>query len=118
MMVSPQHRMLMSGTRSEMLFGEHEVLVAAIHMVNDRSIVRAWPQEVTYIHLLFDEHEIIRGDGAWTESFQPGDLTLQGMPSDQRNELLALFPALGSEDFYPAARQILKSYEAKVLMMA
>lgn len=117
MMVSPQHRMLLSGTRSEMLFGENEVLVAAIHMVNDRNIVRALVQEVTYIHLLFDEHEIIRADGAWTESFQPGDLTLKGMPSDQLKELLALFPALGSENFYPAARQILKSYEAKVLLM-
>ncbi|RUS59289.1 hypothetical protein EGN72_15210 [Pseudorhodobacter sp. E13] len=117
MTVSPQHRMLISGPRAEMLFGEAEVLVAALHLVNDRSIVRAWPQQVTYIHLLFDEHEIIRADGAWTESFQPGDQTLHSIDSPQRAELLALFPELAQGDFYPAARITLKAYEAKVLML-
>ncbi len=118
MTVSPQHRMLISGPRAEMLFGENEVLVAAVHLVNDRSIVRAWPQEVTYIHLLFDEHEIIRANGAWTESFQPGDQTLQSMEGPQRAELLALFPQLEQGDFYPAARVTIKAFEAKVLMQA
>lgn len=116
MTVSPQHRMLMSDPRAEMLFGEAEVLVAAIHLVNDRSILRVWPQEVTYIHLLFDEHEIIRADGAWTESFQPGDHSLHSMDSAQRAELLALFPELGRGDCYPAARITLKGFEAKLLM--
>jgi Ca2+-binding RTX toxin-like protein len=116
MMVSPQHRMLMSGPRAEMLFGEAEVLVAAVHLVNDSTILRARPQAVTYIHLLFDQHEIICADGAWSESFQPGHQTLQGMYSAQRDEVLALFPSLSQGIPYAAARLTLKSFEAKVLM--
>lgn len=116
MTVSPQHRMLIVDPRAEMLFGEAEVLVAATHLINDHSILRTWPQSVTYIHLLFDQHEIICGDGAWTESFQPGDQSLKGMQSPQRDELLALFPALDLAEAYPAARLTLKPHEARVLM--
>lgn len=116
MTVSPQHRMLIAGSHAQMLFGVAEVLVAAIHLVNDSSIMRVWPQTVTYIHLLFDRHEIIRGDGAWTESFQPGEQTLQGMQSPQRDELLALFPNLTQGKSYSSARLTLKSFEAKVLL--
>lgn len=116
MTVSPQHRMLMSGARAEMLFGQHEVLVSALHLVNDRSIVRAWPQEVSYIHLLFDQHEIICGDGAWTESFQPGIQTMDGMDAAKRAEIMAIFPELGMGDCYHAVRLSLKSFEAKALL--
>ncbi|MGO4909320.1 Hint domain-containing protein [Pseudorhodobacter sp. W20_MBD10_FR17] len=118
MTVSPQHRMLLSGSRAEMMFGEAEVLVAAVHLVNDKTITQIRPQSVTYIHLLFDHHEIICGDGAWTESFQPGDKSLKGMKSPQRDEVLALFPALAQGAAYPAARLTLKSYEAKALFGA
>src|SRR5690606_9759164 len=99
----------------EMLFGEHEVLVASMHLLNDQTILRLFPQEVTYIHLLFDHHEIIRGDGAWTESFQPGDQTLHGMDDAQRAEILALFPQLAAGAQYPAARLSLRAFEAKAL---
>ena len=119
MLVSPQHRMLMAGARAEMLFGEHEVLVAATHLIGKAGICRAQTQAVTYIHILFDQHEIIRADGAWSESFQPGELTLAGMGSAQRDEIFALFPQLQrGEAFYPAARITLKAPEARVLISA
>lgn len=117
MLVSPQHRMLMTGPRAEMFFGEHEVLVAATHLVGEAGVSRVFPNGVTYIHLLFDRHEIIRADGCWTESYQPGDLTLKGMDSTQREELLLLFPDLGEDStLYPAARLTLKGHEARVLL--
>lgn len=118
MHVSPQHRMLLSGPRNEMLFGEVEVLVAALHLVNDLTITQVHPRSVTYIHLLFDQHEIICGDGAWTESFQPGAQTLESMQSPQRAEVLSLFPELRQGAAYPAARMTLKGFEAKALIEA
>ncbi|HEX9858400.1 MAG TPA: Hint domain-containing protein, partial [Paracoccaceae bacterium] len=117
MLVSPQHRMLMTGPRAEMFFGENEVLVAATHLVGEAGVSRVFPNGVTYIHLLFDRHEIIRADGCWTESYQPGDLTLKGMESAQLEELLLLFPDLGEDStLYPAARLTLKGHEARVLL--
>ena len=119
MQVSPQHRMLITSARSEMFFGEREVLVAALHLVGQPGIDRVTPPEgVSYIHIVFDQHEVIRADGAWTESFQPGDLTLAGMDDAQRNEVLALFPELQEGAGFPAARRSLKAHETRVLLMS
>ncbi|APG47868.1 Hint domain-containing protein [Phaeobacter porticola] len=117
LMVSPQHRMMLTGSRAELLFGSNEVLVAAVHLLNDRDIRRARTMDVTYIHLLFDQHEIVCVDGAWSESFQPGDLTLSGMDAAQRSELCHLFPELESMGrAFPTARRSLRSHEARVLL--
>lgn len=116
LVVSPQHRMLLGGTRAEMLFGETEVLVPAIHLVGLPGIERAGPGAVTYIHLLFDTHQIIHADGCWSESYQPGARTLDGLENAQREEVLALFPELASGASFPAARVTLKSYETQVLL--
>jgi hypothetical protein len=120
MLVSPQHRMLISGPRAELMFGEHEVLVPAIHMVGLPGITRE-EKAVTYMHIMFDHHEIVRADGAWTESFQPGEHTIAGLEAGQRAELLSLFPELGREDgrqAYVAARMSLKHHEARALLVA
>ncbi len=117
--VSPQHRLLLSGPRAELLFGEHEVLVAAIHMTGMVGIDQVYPPEgISYIHILFDQHEILRADGAWSESFQPGVQSLNGLDGAQRAEILALFPELKDGQSYPAARLKLKAREARVLLRA
>jgi hypothetical protein len=101
-----------------MLFGEAEVLVAAKHLLGRAEVTRALPREgVTYIHLLFDRHEIVQSDGIWTESFQPAERTLSALEADVRAEVLALFPGLISEpDRYEGARLSLKAHEARVLL--
>ena len=116
MLVSPQHRMLISGARAELLFGEYEVLVAATHMVGMAGVDRVMPASISYIHILFDRHEVVRADGAWSESFQPGMRTITGLEAAQRAELLALFPNLDQGETYPAARLALKAREAQVLL--
>ena len=118
--VSPWHRVLITGHHAELLFGEHEVLVPAIHLVGQRGIERD-TIAVTYVHVMFNSHQIIRGEGAWSESFQPGQKTLGGMDDMQRAELLALFPELSSisgQDAYVAARMTLKENEVRALLAA
>ena len=117
MKVSPQHRMLMMGARAEMLFGEAEVLVAATHLTALPGIETRLTAGVSYIHVLFDRHEIICANGAWTESFQPAARMVQGMEMAQRTEITELFPEIAAENFdYPAARLTLKAHEARVLL--
>ena len=121
MMVSPQHRMLLTGARAEMLFGVHEILVKARHLVSLPGIRVAKVAAITYLHLMFDQHEIILADEAWSESFQPADRTLSGLDADQRHELEAIFPELSDADRfsgYDAARLTLKGHEARVLLAA
>jgi hypothetical protein len=117
MLVSPQHRVLLTGARAELLFGEHEVLVAALHLVGQPGIVRAEVAAVSYLHLLFDRHEIVLSDGAWTESFQPGDRVLAGMDADQVREITQLFPGLAKGARFAAARRSLRAHEARAMLV-
>ena len=116
MMVSPQHRMLVAGPRAELLFGDAEVLVAATHMVGMQGVQRVYPRSISYVHILFDQHQIVRADGTWSESFQPGSQTMLGLEDAQREEVLALFPHLKEGEAYPSARLKLKASEARVLL--
>ncbi len=118
MLVSPQHRVLVANARAELLFAEHEVLVAAKHLTDLQGIDRITPQGVSYIHFMFENHEIVLSDGAWTESFQPGLGSLAGLLDAQRDEILELFPALRQGEDYPAARTTLRAREARVLVAA
>ena len=116
MQVSPQHRMLINTPRADLLFGEPEVLAAAIHLIGMPGITRATPGRISYFHILFDEHQLVCADGAWSESFQPGQRSLAGLESGQRQEIFALFPDLSAGMPYPAARMMLKSKEAQMLL--
>ncbi|EAQ11253.1 Hint domain-containing protein [Maritimibacter alkaliphilus HTCC2654] len=118
MLVSPNHRMLVANDRTALYFDEREVLASAKHLVDSKEIMTVDVREVTYIHFLFDHHEVVLSDGTWSESFQPGDYSLKGIGNAQRQELFELFPELetreGLEDF-TSARRILKKHEAKML---
>ena len=109
----------MEGARAEMFFGEAEVLVAATHLTALPGVEQVLTRGISYIHLLFDRHEIICADGCWTESFQPAMRMLDGMEQAQRDEIAELFPELALEDVsFPAARLSLKAHEARVLLAA
>jgi hypothetical protein len=108
--------LLIARPRAELLFGEHEVLVAAKHLVGMAGVEQRLAKTVSYIHILFDQHEIVRADGAWSESFQPGDQTLDGMDAESRAEILALFPELEQGPSFESARLTLKAKEAKALI--
>jgi len=119
MMVSPNHRVLIANDKTALYFEDREVLVAAKHLTGLPGVDVVETSSVTYIHFMFDQHEVVLSDGAWTESFQPGDLTLRGLDNAQRNELLELFPELKTEKgqaAYPAARRSLKKHEARLLV--
>lgn len=117
--LSPEHRVLVQATLAEMFFGEAEVLVAAKHLVNDRTI-RALPGgEVEYLHLMFDRHQVIWAGGLPCESFFPAKQSFSALERDALDELLAIFPEIDPETgagYGPAARRVLKGFEAQVMM--
>ncbi|MEI4486257.1 Hint domain-containing protein [Frigidibacter sp. MR17.14] len=118
MLVSPNHRMLVANERTALYFDEHEVLVSAKHLVNGHGVARVEALGVSYIHFMFDQHEVVLANGAWTESFQPGDYSLAGIGNAQRNEIFELFPELKTSvglNAYVAARKTLKRHEASLL---
>ncbi|MCI5087023.1 MAG: Hint domain-containing protein [Rhodovulum sp.] len=120
LLVSPQHRMLLTGWRAQLLFGESEVLSPATHLVDDTQIIRQTGGEVTYVHIAFDRHEIVFAEGAPSESFHPGHVGLKGILDPCREELFRIFPELRSNigAFGPTTRRSLKKHEVHALRAA
>ena len=119
MMVSPNHRVLVANDRTALYFDEHEVLVAAKHLIAGDGIRAIQSSGTSYLHFMCDRHEVVLSDGAWTETFQPGDQTLKGMGNAQRTEIFEIFPELKTPagvDSYQAARKTLKRHEALLLV--
>ena len=119
MMLSPNHRLLVANDRTALYFDEHEVLVSAKHLVGGQGVQQVESTGTVYYHFMFDQHEVVLSNGAWTESFQPGDYTLKGLGNSQRNEIFELFPELKSDSgvaAYHAARKTLKKHEARLLV--
>ncbi len=116
-LVSPNHRMLVTEPRAALYFEDSEVLAAAKHLTSLDGIDQVQMDTVRYVHLMCARHEVVLSNGAWTESFQPGDYSLRGMDQAQRAEIYDLFPELetgGAE--VPGARRALKAHEAKLLL--
>jgi len=112
--LSPNHRVLIRSEWAELQFGQSEVLVKAKHLVNDTTIrVQADGQPVAYVHLLFDRHELICGNGLESESYHPGAETLDAFDVETRAEVLELMDAWQS--YGPSARLTLKSHESRLL---
>lgn len=118
--VSPAHRILIDGPEAELMFGEAEVLASAKHLLNDHSIVRDHSvTKVTYWHLMFAQHEVIVTSNLRSESFNPGQVALNGLEEDARAELFELFPELQEPKpsaYVSTARLVLKQHEAQLVL--
>ncbi|OZB20057.1 MAG: hypothetical protein B7X55_01620 [Rhodobacterales bacterium 34-62-10] len=118
LLVSPNHRMLMTGWRAEMYFGEREVLVPAKSLINGNKVRVVPCESVTYVHILLDRHEVIFAEGAATESLHPGDYLMSGA-SETKAEILALFPELETDvgrSKWKSVRSVTKPREAVLLV--
>lgn len=99
LLVSPQHRMLVSGPTCLRVFGEDEALVSARKLTELPGVyVDMDVEHVTYVHLVFDQHEIIYAEGAPSESFFLGTQAIDSLSEDAREELMQLFPDFAASD--------------------
>ena len=116
--VSPLHRVLIRDSLAEVLFGSGEVLVAARDLVNDRSVRPVPGGMVSYVHILFDRHQVVYSEGLETESFLPGPQIRDSFEAQIVEEIRGLFPELDpatGAGYSAAARRTLRRYEAQVL---
>lgn len=117
LVVSPQHRILVTGWQAQLHFGAEEVLVKAKDLVNGDTVYRREGGKITYHHILCEAHQVVRAEGAWAESFHPGPQALPSLDNGPRDELLKLFPDLrwAEAPVIDSAHMSLKSYEAALL---
>ncbi|MDN3713477.1 Hint domain-containing protein [Paracoccus cavernae] len=118
LLVSPQHRVLLHSRTAQKLFGTDQVLVAAKQLLAlDGVEIAEDLAEVTYVHILFDQHEIVRSNDVETESLYTGPEALRSVGPAAREEILTLFPELEDPAFLPQpARRLLTGREARALV--
>lgn len=108
--VSQQHRILVAGPRAELLFGDPEVFVPAVHLVDGHRVRMIGRTRVQYFHLLLDRHEVILANGLASESLFRGDVDSVGD--------LSFFGDLKDrpEQAGRLARRCLRRHEAALLL--
>ena len=117
--VSPLHRVLVQNAQAELLFGSHELLVAARDLVDGKRVRIREGGRVEYVHILFDDHQVVWSEGLLTESFLPGPQTTHCFDAARIAEICAIFPELDPKTgagYGPAARPALKRHEARLLV--
>jgi hypothetical protein len=122
-LVSPHHRMVVSGWRAELLTGAPEVLAAAVDLIDGQRITIEPQAEAEYFHLLFDQHEIIFAEGAATESYHPFAEDAGELAPATLSEIEAIFPGMGLAFWEGTllggtARPCATSAEARLLLAA
>ncbi len=118
LLLSPQHRVAVSSPAMELHHCHPMMLATAKSLVNGKTITQAAPEQgVEYIHILFDQHELVNVDGLWSESFFPGDCTLGAMNLAVKEELFELFPELhaGACGYGDTVLPVLKPFEVQTL---
>ncbi|CUH51395.1 Hint domain-containing protein [Shimia marina] len=116
--LSPLHRVLVQDAWAELLFGEEQVLVAARDLVNDTTVTRVSGGTVEYVHILFDEHQIVFSEKLATESFLPGPQTKASFEPEIVEEIASIFPEMDMHTgtgYGPMARRGLRAYEVAAL---
>lgn len=118
LLVSPDHRIVLRGAQARALYNCEEVLVTARDLINDHTIVREYAlREVTYIHMMLPQHEVVFANGVATESFHPAAAELSAMDEIEEGRLYDRLPDLrGDTKNYGAyARRVLSDSEAAIL---
>jgi len=80
MLVSPGHRFLTTDPAHLSDTGATEALIEARTLLGAPGIEPAPCESVTYIHILFERHEIILSENAWSESLQLTQANARALP--------------------------------------
>ncbi|MBM1311350.1 Hint domain-containing protein [Sulfitobacter mediterraneus] len=87
LLISRQHAVLVDNNR----------LARAIHLTGTKGLparIAHGKREVTYIHLMFDEHQIVFVENVPSESFYPGSNAVKMLTETALGELKQIFPEL------------------------
>lgn len=117
LVVSPQHRILVRSAIAARMFGAHEILVPAKQLLSIPGIeIDEAATEVTYVHVMLDQHEVLMSNGAETESLYPGPMTIAALGEAAAAEIHAIFPQLADDAWAVAgARPFIAGKQARKL---
>jgi hypothetical protein len=118
LVLSQQHRVLISSKIAKRIHEEDDVLVPAKSLaILDGVTIENPSYEIEYFHLMFDSHQLVLSNGYPTESFYVGSEALKTMTDESLWEILTIFPDLEITDFGKLARTTLTKRDGEKLAL-
>ena len=112
--------MVVTDDRARAFIGTDRFLLAAKHLINGDTIYLDHSAgDVEYFHLMFEQHQIVLAEGAWSESFYPGPEALKNLTAAQKQDIYEAAPDLmddPSHGYGPTALPRLTGGEYKRLL--
>lgn len=118
LVVSPQHRILLSDPEVQMLTGDPEAFAAAKMLVDGRTVHELRGGIVEYHHILLEHHNVLLSENVLTESYFPGGASWDVLSIDDRKLIGELIPRIqkfGPSSYGQTCRLCLKHFEAVVV---
>lgn len=118
LVLSPQHRMLVSSKLVDRMTGHQDALIAVKKLVGIDGIAfgEHGAEGIEYFHLLMDRHELIWAEGALAETLYTGDQALRALSPEALDEVTTLFPHIlqhAQNDALAPARPFLTGHTAR-----
>ncbi|MEL6793183.1 MAG: Hint domain-containing protein, partial [Pseudomonadota bacterium] len=108
LLLSQQHRLLVTGEIAKRMFGEAEVLVPAKALLDAPGISLSDRRgDTEIVHFLLPNHEVVFADGAPAETLLPGEAALSTLSSADQSEILRLLEGRATCGG-PPARKLIK----------
>jgi len=101
LVVSPQHRIMLSSRIVAQMFDIDEVLVPAKKLLGLPGVEVVSGIPVEYFHILLDGHEIVIANGAPCETLLLGRMALRALGIEARREIALLFPEIDMPTYVP-----------------
>lgn len=108
LLMSPDHRVLLSNDLGVALPGDEEHLLPVKGLLGLPGVELMPHLRIRYHHIALSRHEVIRANGAWVESFLPGPAALRNLSQRDRARFLMRFPELRGGGAWEPARPLLK----------
>ncbi|MDD9923341.1 MAG: Hint domain-containing protein [Boseongicola sp.] len=119
--VSPQHRVCLTSTISELFTGHSEVLAPAVGLLAHPLVYQECEvRSVQYHHILLERHEVLVSENLGSESFFPGVTALSLLSQEQRSGVLdavAKSAAGLTRDYGPTALPVLSRRETETMVL-
>ena len=115
LVVSQQHRIMLSSRQATLHYGEHDVWAPAKSLVNNTEVYIENRRLVTYYHLLMPRHEVLFADGLSVESLFLGDVAKGILGSRAQREISLVIPTTTRMQ---SSRMMLSTTEARFLATA
>ncbi|CAN0606230.1 unnamed protein product [Ectocarpus sp. 12 AP-2014] len=97
LLVSRQHRILACSPIAQRMFGQPEILLAAVRLTELPGIyVDTSVRKIDYVHILLDAHEVVFAQDAPVETLYLGDRAKEALGARAMEEIALIFPDLSA----------------------